>query len=268
MKKRLVNCLLSWPFVLSVGLLLVNDLFLKAAYPGLVTGKLSDFAGLFMVALPLLAIFPSRKLLVCVLLAALFAWWKSGLSSFFIAWVQASGLPRFGRTVDLSDLFALPVLLLACHLTERIEHFPLPLPAPKKMILGPIAAIALFAALGSSQMPTKTSQYAIRDTTGRMALQREAVAQVIASVAAQYGMKCHECAQSQERGVLFGKGLTLNYHFTEKGELAFKVSVNLGGLPFFSNDEKDMEALRSALKQKFAERFPNLEYIEPIDPRR
>lgn len=42
-------------FVLSVGLLLLNDHVLKATWPGLVTGKLSDVAGVAMVAILLTA---------------------------------------------------------------------------------------------------------------------------------------------------------------------------------------------------------------------
>lgn len=45
------------PVVLvAVGLLILNDHFLKAAWPGLVTGKLSDFAGLLFFPLLLQAL--------------------------------------------------------------------------------------------------------------------------------------------------------------------------------------------------------------------
>lgn len=44
-------------FVLSVAVLLANDHVLKAAWPGLITGKLSDVAGVSMVAVLLTAAF-------------------------------------------------------------------------------------------------------------------------------------------------------------------------------------------------------------------
>lgn len=46
------------PFpLLSVGLLALNDHYLKYAYPGSLTGKLSDFCGLFFFPLFLCALF-------------------------------------------------------------------------------------------------------------------------------------------------------------------------------------------------------------------
>lgn len=46
--------LLAWPFLLALGLLLVNDLFLKQRFPGAVSGVLSDVAG--MVFFPVVAV--------------------------------------------------------------------------------------------------------------------------------------------------------------------------------------------------------------------
>ncbi len=43
--------------LLSVGLLALNDHYLKYAYPGFLTGKLSDFCGLFFFPLFLCALF-------------------------------------------------------------------------------------------------------------------------------------------------------------------------------------------------------------------
>ncbi|MCP4580716.1 MAG: hypothetical protein GY839_03815 [candidate division Zixibacteria bacterium] len=44
------NMLFNPIFLLALALLLLNDHLLKAAYPGWLTGKLSDFAGLFVMA--------------------------------------------------------------------------------------------------------------------------------------------------------------------------------------------------------------------------
>ena len=42
--ERMRLALLSWPFGLALITLLVNDHYIKAAYPGFVSGKLSDIA--------------------------------------------------------------------------------------------------------------------------------------------------------------------------------------------------------------------------------
>ncbi len=39
--------LLTWPVALAIAVTALNDHVLKAACPGLVTGKISDFSGLF-----------------------------------------------------------------------------------------------------------------------------------------------------------------------------------------------------------------------------
>ncbi|HEU4589588.1 MAG TPA: hypothetical protein VFS13_01665 [Steroidobacteraceae bacterium] len=44
--RRVCDMLTTWPFVLALATLIVNDAWLKPNYPGLVTGKLSDFAGI------------------------------------------------------------------------------------------------------------------------------------------------------------------------------------------------------------------------------
>ncbi len=39
--------LLTWPVALAIAVTAINDHVLKAAWPGVVTGKISDFSGLF-----------------------------------------------------------------------------------------------------------------------------------------------------------------------------------------------------------------------------
>ncbi|MFB6257447.1 MAG: hypothetical protein ABEH38_02045 [Flavobacteriales bacterium] len=100
------------PFLLALLLLLVNDLYLKGAFPNAFTGKLSDFAGLFVFAVFLSSIFPRAIRTISVLTGVLFILWKSPWSQGAIdAW---NGLPLFqvGRTEDWSDLTALSVLPL------------------------------------------------------------------------------------------------------------------------------------------------------------
>jgi hypothetical protein len=46
-----LSVLTTWPFVLALTTLIANDAWLKSAWPGLITGKLSDVAGIAVVAL-------------------------------------------------------------------------------------------------------------------------------------------------------------------------------------------------------------------------
>src|SRR5262245_58353539 len=81
--------LVTWPFALALVTLIVNDAWLKSAYPGLITGKLSDFAGVAVVALLGMSLLPRRRLLVCALIAVGFTWWKGPWSQPFIDAVNA-----------------------------------------------------------------------------------------------------------------------------------------------------------------------------------
>lgn len=116
--KRNLDLLTTPAFLVALALLLVNDFALKSAFHNALTGKLSDFAGLFAFALFWMSLFPARRRLICVTVAVAFAIWKSAWSQSLIgAW---NTLPLFdiGRTIDYTDLIALCVLPLAALYSE------------------------------------------------------------------------------------------------------------------------------------------------------
>ena len=113
MTNRNLHILSSPGFLIGLSLLLTNDFMLKEQFHNGFTGKLSDFAGLFVFSLFWIAFFPRHKRLICVATAVLFVFWKSAYSQSLIeGW---NSLPFFGiqRTVDYSDLCALLVLPLS-----------------------------------------------------------------------------------------------------------------------------------------------------------
>lgn len=126
--------------VLAVVVLVANDHWAKAAWPGLVTGKVSDFAGLAFFplflqgVLEVLGVGVSRRVLAgcCAATAAVFAavklstaaglaWaWTLGTLQwpFLAAWAAARGLAwptlvPVQHAVDPTDVVALPAVLLA-----------------------------------------------------------------------------------------------------------------------------------------------------------
>lgn len=109
MNDRLKN-LLSPPFIFCLLLLILNDFVLKAAFHNVLTGKLSDFCGLFIFPIFWSAVFPTRKSWVFIMTALLFIFWKSEYAAGFIE--LANNVFPIRRTVDPTDLVALPVLLL------------------------------------------------------------------------------------------------------------------------------------------------------------
>jgi hypothetical protein len=118
----------------AVALLILNDHVLKGAYPGPITGKVSDFAGLIFFPLALQAVTElaahvfgrdatgdHRVLLVaiaatCVAFAAVKLIPEiNSLAELAIGWLQrADARPRIA--LDGTDLIALPALLMAWHI--------------------------------------------------------------------------------------------------------------------------------------------------------
>ena len=107
-------------FLFSLFILLVNDHILKAVYPSVVTGKLSDFSGLFVFAVFLAAIgnryLVSRRSLILlhISIGVAFAIFKvAPIETLQDTIIFKTGLPLPGRTKDATDLMALSVLPLS-----------------------------------------------------------------------------------------------------------------------------------------------------------
>lgn len=111
-----IKLLTSLGFLLGLLTLLLNDFILKEVYGNWFTGKLSDFAGLFVFSLFWTAGFPKYKNKIFIFTAMAFAYWKSIYSQNLINSWNNSGLFTIYRTVDYTDLLALTVLPLAYHM--------------------------------------------------------------------------------------------------------------------------------------------------------
>jgi hypothetical protein len=134
-------------FLLALALLLVNDWILKPGLANAITGKLSDFSGLFVVVVLGVALHPRHSRTIAGATAAAFVAWKSHLSQPAIdLWNQGTGFP-LERVVDYWDLMALTVVPFA----HRYASIARPLaPTPLRV---PVLAACLLAILGTSKRP-------------------------------------------------------------------------------------------------------------------
>lgn len=96
-------------FLVSISLLLINDLYLKFEYHNYLTGKLSDFAGLFAFPYFLSCFFPKKIKLIYFLSGILFVFWKSEFSQPMFDFAHSYGI-GINRTIDYSDLISLLIL--------------------------------------------------------------------------------------------------------------------------------------------------------------
>ncbi|MCA1701846.1 MAG: hypothetical protein LC808_00660 [Actinobacteria bacterium] len=119
-------------FTGALALLAINDHVLKARFPGFLTGKLSDFAGVFVVAV-LAGLVTKRRALAFVLVAAGFGAIKLSPTAASVA------APLLGGATgqDASDLLALAALWPAHALLASEPRW-----IPQRTWLVPVAAIA------------------------------------------------------------------------------------------------------------------------------
>lgn len=202
----MVRAATSWPFVAAVSLLLLNDHYLKAAYSNWITGKVSDFAGIFFVSLLLFTAYPRAAYRTAALIGAVFALWKSPWSQPVLDLV-----PNMGRTVDYSDLIALVTMPLSYRVATDIDRYRLGRPAIAKALCVPILAVTCVAVLGTSFVPY-TETYSMRRSERQEPFDPAAAAKIIAEVASSNKLRCIMwCDQLHERGVYEGLGIEMHY---------------------------------------------------------
>lgn len=142
-------------FLLSLALLIVNDTLGKPLYPGLITGKLSDVAGLFAFVVFFAALVPRWRVAIGAVTAVTFIWWKSPASQFVVDALELH------RTVDWTDLIALAVIPFACRYARDAQA---PRWRPETVA---IALLSLGAFVATSKMREQAcceSQYAFPTT--------------------------------------------------------------------------------------------------------
>jgi len=129
-------------FLLSVLLLLLNDWLLKPVFHNDLTGKLSDFAGLFAFPFFLSAFFPAQKKTIHIATALLFVWWKSGWSQPFIDVLNSYSIP-LGRVVDDNDNIALISIPLSfCCFSARSLYYLRTIAFNTVLLIGSFAFMA------------------------------------------------------------------------------------------------------------------------------
>lgn len=97
-------------FLLGLLTLVLNDFYLKYSFSNFLTGKLSDFAGLFIFPYFISIFFEKNANKIYFLTAVVFTLWKFEISQPFIDWISSFTNLAFYRTVDISDLISLSVL--------------------------------------------------------------------------------------------------------------------------------------------------------------
>jgi hypothetical protein len=139
------NKIISVGSIGALSLLLFNDLFLKHYFHGIISGKLSDLAGLFLFPFLLTQLLPSLKKRIYFSTAILFVLWKLPLANSFIQFYNHYIPLKIGRVSDYSDYVALIILPLSYFYENRCKPF-----GCNKSLTRIITSIAIFACFSSN----------------------------------------------------------------------------------------------------------------------
>lgn len=143
--------------IISLLLLLANDHWFKHSYHNWLTGKLSDFTGVFVFAVFFMAILPVKRMVVLVATAILFYWFKSPLSTPCISWVNNTLHLEWTRVVDYTDLVALLTLPLAYYIQPvdlHVRVWPV-----LKPLIGTTTILAMMATSRYNRFPDRLTYH-------------------------------------------------------------------------------------------------------------
>ncbi|MBS7255309.1 hypothetical protein [Flavobacterium branchiicola] len=130
-------------FLFSLTILILNDWFFKTAFHNFITGKLSDFAGLFAFPFFWSVLFPKKTKEIHLGIVLFFIFWKSHFSDAFVDFTETY------RVVDFSDNIALISVFISFRSLKK-EHSVLKL---NPIFLSLILLISCFSFIATTQKP-------------------------------------------------------------------------------------------------------------------
>jgi hypothetical protein len=267
--KRCETSLLGTPvFIASIGLLALNDFFLKSAFHNWFTGKLSDFAGLIAVTVFASSIWPSRRWLLAIVISASFALWKSPFSEPLIDFTNAVLPFNIGRTVDYTDYIAVPAVWLVALFIFRLRPWSL-----SRLAIVALALFSLTVFTATVIIPvartTRTAVIPVFDNQDSSGTEKKLEA-VFDNVANQHGLQCMVCdpfssgrlyVKNQARPEDFS--LAVNFDF-DRALLFFDVSsvgIKADNIP------NEINSLRAEIETNLQNLFPKLTIEESKRPK-
>ena len=264
---RLTAVLATWPFIASLVTLLANDWWLKQAHPGLITGKLSDFAGIAVITMLLLAAATQKKPLILLAIATGFAWWKSPLSQPLLDSLNLYLPFTVGRTVDYTDLLALGVIPFCVPVASEPARFQLGLGRIRPLIVGLVAMTTVFAVSATSIRPTLV-ELKVSQRNPAAELNHTVIAAAVADLARKRDLECQECSDTSTGARYWGDGAHLSYSFPDSRTVVFRLEAFPDGVLFSFGDSGPEKArkLIAALRERLSRTYENLEFLERFPP--
>lgn len=156
-RKINLNLLKSDYFLISLFLLLLNDLYLKYEFSNWFTGKLSDFVGLFIFPFFFSIFVPSKIKEIYFATILLFVFWKLEISTAFINYIAEISNIAFYRTVDKTDFIALLILPFS-YLYFQKKNAEIKNELTTKYLINPIIGIITIYAFIADSNPRQNAK--------------------------------------------------------------------------------------------------------------
>jgi hypothetical protein len=246
--------------------LIANDFWFKRAWPGFVTGKLSDFAGIAIVAWMLLALTPGRRWIAYSSVSLAFGWWKSGLSQPFIDAVNALSPWPIARVVDFTDLMALSVLIICRPVSSPFKR-PASFRNPRRWMVPPLAVLTSLSLMATS-MPITQEVFQIRQQHSDASLDPKAIFASVSAIASQHGLECRDCSTPSAGATFAGKAMVLEYTLVAPDTMRFSVYAGPSGFFFGKSAWERTDPLIGDLKRQLPRTHRGLVLTQELDPDR
>lgn len=140
-------------FILSLLILIINDWYFKPIFHNDLTGKLSDFSGLFAFSFFLGALFSHRKISMHIIAGLIFIIWNSHFSQPLIDYFNEYGVP-LARTIDFSDNIALVSLIASYKCLKQEAYYKI-----KIWLRSSLSIISCLAFMATTLPPKENKKF-------------------------------------------------------------------------------------------------------------
>jgi len=250
----------TWPLLLSALLLILNDHVLKYSFPGIVTGKISDFSGIFLIVLVLRDVFPKKVLETAVLVVGLFLYWKSPYSQGLIEFINSYSPIEFIRTVDYSDLMAFVMIPAAQFVYEKRERFTLNLNKPE-LIKIPAIVLTVLGITGTSTLP-QPDIFEIRKESSSERIDIAKAISAIENVTNPYNLICKKCNPLDNEGLYENDKIRLFYRVLKNNRgIEFRIMGSPRGSIFDRGSRQEEAQIESDLQYSLGHQFKGMAFV-------
>ena len=256
-----ISILCTWPFYASLIALALNDHFFKYQYSNFITGKLSDFAGIFLVVLILNTIWPNHRMKTTISVVGLFLFWKSPFSQPLLDLINVISPFTYARVVDYTDLIAFSVIPLAHYVFDNRNKFVFKQNVTEYLKVS--AAVFAMLAITATSVYHPYETYQIRKVEAQEAINVAKAIEVINQSVKRYGLLCESCDPNAEDGLFKSEEVILYYKILPNLRgMEFEITAYSGAVfvNFGETPQEKMNKIKRALQRSLGKEFENMEF--------